>query len=128
MLVLDRQISFKDVLIVCNGFIILFVEAVLEVTFEKFPMRICSYCLMPHHWHFVLWPDGDGDLASFMQRLAVTHVTRWQRNRNQVGSVPLVYQGRFKSFPIEADDYSYQVSRYVERNELRANLVTRAED
>lgn len=102
-------------------------ESVIEETLAKAPMRICSYCLMPNHWHFVLWPEQDGDLAVFMQRLSVTHVTRWQKHRRRVGEGH-VYQGRFKSFPVESDDYFYQVARYVERNALRANLVARAED
>jgi putative transposase len=39
-----------------------------------------------------------------------------------------VYQGRFKSFPIQDDEHFLIVCRYVERNALRANLVGRAED
>jgi putative transposase len=39
-----------------------------------------------------------------------------------------VYQGRFKSFPVQDDDHFLVVCRYVERNALRANLVARAED
>ena len=97
-------------------------ERVMEETLEIWPMRICAYCLMPNHWHMVLWPEHDGDLAAFMQRLSVTHVARWQRNKRCVGDGH-VYQGRFKSFPVETDDYFYQVVRYVERNPLRANLV-----
>jgi putative transposase len=38
-----------------------------------------------------------------------------------------VYQGRFKSFPVQQDDHYFTVCRYVERNPLRANLVARAE-
>src|SRR5579872_294041 len=53
-------------------------ENILEETLVVQPMRLLSYCLMPNHWHFVLWPKEDGDLAAFMQRLTVTHVTRWQ--------------------------------------------------
>ena len=102
-------------------------EAVLGETLRKVPMRICSDCLMHNHWHFVLWPERDADLGAFMQRLTITHVTRWQKNRGRVGEGH-VYQGRFKSFPIEADDYFYQVVRYLERNALRSNLVKRAED
>src|SRR5580698_8724713 len=60
-------------------------EAIVEETLEKSPMRICSYCLMPNHWHFVLWPERNGELAAFMQRLTVTHVTRWQKNRRRKG-------------------------------------------
>ncbi len=62
-----------------------------------------------------------------MQRLTITHVTRWQRNYDRVGYGHM-YQGRFKSFPVETNDYFCQVMRYVERNALRANLVSRAED
>ena len=102
-------------------------ERVIRETLEKRPMRILSYCLMKNHWHFVLWPQSDGDLGRFMQQLTVTHVTRWQKNYNMVG-FGHVYQSRFKSFPVDTDEYFYQVNRYAERNALRANLVKRAED
>ena len=102
-------------------------ERILEETLESYPMRICAYCLMPNHWHLVLWPEHDGELAAFMQRLTISHVRCWQEHRHRVGYGHL-YQGRYKSFPIETDEYLYQVLRYVERNALRANLVPRAED
>lgn len=97
-------------------------EQILAETLESRPMRICAYCLMPNHWHLVLWPENDGDLGAFMQRLTVTHVTRWQRHKRCVGTGH-VYQGRYKSFPVEDDDHFYQLVRYVERNPLRAQLV-----
>lgn len=102
-------------------------ESIIVETLEKCPMRICGYCLMPNHWHFVLWPEQDGDLAAFMQRLTVTHVTRWQKHRGVVGEGH-VYQGRFKSFPVETDDHFYQLLRYVERNAQRAGLCQRVEE
>ena len=101
-------------------------ENAVEETLDKVSMRICGYCVMPNHWHFVLWPEHDGDLAAFMQRLTVTHVTRWQKQHHRIGQGH-VYQGRFKSFPVETDEYFYQLVRYVERNALRANLVEKAE-
>lgn len=39
-----------------------------------------------------------------------------------------LYQGRFKSFPVQGDLHLLLVLGYVERNALRANLVGRAED
>ena len=90
-------------------------------------MRICAYCLMPNHWHFVLWPEHDGDLSAFMQQMTNTHVKRWKAHFHETGYGHL-YQGRFKSFPVQTDEYFYQVVRYVERNALRANLVTSAEE
>ena len=44
-------------------------EGVLEETCESRPIRICAVCLMHNHWHLVLWPEHDGDLAAFMQRV-----------------------------------------------------------
>ena len=102
-------------------------ERIIEKTLESCPMRICAYCLMSNHWHLVLWPERDGDLAAFMQKLTITHVRNWQENRKRVGYGHL-YQGRYKSFPVESDDHFYQVTRYVERNALRANLVSQAQD
>ena len=52
---------------------------------------------------------------------------RWHAHHHTAGTGHL-YQGRFKCFPVEADDHLYTVLRYVERNALRANLVKRAED
>jgi len=102
-------------------------ERMVEKTLRTRPMRICAYCLMPNHWHFVLWPERDGQLGAFLQKLTVTHVRNWQEYHHRVG-FGHVYQGRYKSFPVETEEYFYQVARYVERNALRANLVGRAEE
>jgi len=102
-------------------------ERVLAETLLETPMRICTYCLMPNHWHLLLWPERDGDMARFMHRLTVTHVRRWQEHRHTVG-LGHVYQARYKSFPVEEDEHFLAVARYVERNALRANLVVRAEE
>jgi putative transposase len=102
-------------------------ERVVHDTLQVASMWICAYSAMPSHWHFLLWPEHDGDLARFLQRLTITHVRRWQENRRYVG-LGHVYQGRYKSFPVEEDDHFLAVARYVERNALRANLVSRAED
>jgi putative transposase len=96
-------------------------------TLRRKPMRILGYGIMPNHWHLVLWPGRDGDLAAFMHRLTITHVRRWHLYRKTVGCGHL-YQGTYKSFPIEADEHLLTVLRYVERNALRAGLVERAEN
>ena len=102
-------------------------ERVLLETLRLAPMRNCAYCWMPNHWHLVLWPERDGQLSTFMQRATNRHTQRWQRAKRRVGYGHL-YQGRFKSFPVDSDDHFYSLVRYVERNALRAGLVARAED
>ncbi len=94
----------------------------LRETLELLPMRVLGYCVMSNHWHLVLWPQGDGDLAKFMLRLTISHVRRWLIHRGEVGTGH-VYQGRYKSFPVQDDDHLATLCRYVERNPLRANLV-----
>ena len=102
-------------------------ETVLAEARERFGMRILSYCLMPNHWHLVLWPKQDGDLSRFMGWLTLTHTQRWHAHYDSAGTGHL-YQGRFKSFPVQADEHFLTVCRYVERNALRADLCSRAED
>lgn len=82
---------------------------------------------MPNHWHFVLRPETDSQLSDFFRWLTHTHTMRWHAHDHTDGTGHL-YQGRFKTFPIEADDHLLAVLRYVERNPLRASLCERAED
>lgn len=91
----------------------------------RLPLRVLGWCLMPNHFHFVLWPHGDGDLSRWMQWLMTAHVRRYHRH---YGSSGHVWQGRFKAFPVQHDEHLSTVLRYVERNALRANLAARAED
>jgi len=62
-----------------------------------------------------------------MHWLTMTHAKRWHGFRDTAGRGH-VYQGPFKSFPVESDAHFLTVCRYVERNALRAGLVTHAED
>src|SRR5262249_8747751 len=55
-----------------------------------------------------------------------THAIRWRVAHRTVGYGPL-YQGRFKSFPVQRDEHLLSLLRYVERNPLSAGLVERAE-
>ena len=90
------------------------------------PVRLLAFCLMPNHWHLLLWPEADGQLSEHLRWLTVTHTQRWHAHYHSAGTGPL-YQGRFKAFPVASDDHLFTVWRYVERNALRAGLVTAAE-
>ncbi|MFT7557867.1 MAG: putative transposase [Planctomycetota bacterium] len=98
-------------------------ESVLEEVQQITEMRILSYVIMPNHFHLILYPRSDGDLSKFMQRLTLTHTQRWHSAHNTVGQGHL-YQGRYKSFILKGDRYLFNVLRYVERNPVRANLVS----
>ena len=99
--------------------------ALFEPACERLSMRILGWCLLPNHFHLILWPHGDGDLSRWMQWLLTSHVRRYHRDYGGSGHV---WQGRFKAFPIQQDEHLLTVLRYVERNPLRAKLVRRSEN
>ena len=94
-------------------------DASLEI-----PMRVLGYCLLPNHFHLVVWPEHDGDMSRWMHWAQNAHVRRYHQYYNSSGHI---WQGRFKSFPIQQDEHLLTVLRYVERNPVRAELVERAE-
>jgi putative transposase len=112
-----RRVFYKD------GDYQAFVKAMGHASVEV-PIRVLAWCLMPNHFHLVLWPHHDRDLSHWMHWLLNTHVRRYHRHHRSSGHL---WQGRFKAFAIEHDDHLLAVLRYVERNPLRANLVKRAE-
>ena len=101
-------------------------ESILAEGLLRYPCQILAYQLMPNHWHFVLRPTEDGGMSDFLRWVSLTHTMRLHAHDRSVGAGH-IYQGRFKSFPIQDDDHFVTVCRYVERNAVRAGLVPRAE-
>jgi putative transposase len=102
-------------------------QRILLEGLKGYDSRLVAWCLMPNHWHLVLWPRRDGELSDFMGWVTLTHTQRWHAHRHSRG-YGHVYQGRFKSFVVQEDGHYLMVCRYVERNALRANLIGRAQD
>src|SRR5689334_14461729 len=88
-----------------------FIDLIAEVLSTR-PIRVLAFCLMPNHWHFVLWPETDTQVEAFVGLLALTHAKRLQR---RFGAGPL-YPRRYRASPVESDRGLYRVVRYVERN------------
>lgn len=89
-------------------------------------MRVLSYCVMPNHWHLVLWPERERAISQFMAWLTTTHALRWRWQHGTVGE-GAVYQGRYKAIPVQCDRHFLTLCRYVERNPVRAGLVARTD-
>jgi len=100
-----------------------FLKAIGHASIE-IPMRVLGLCLMPNHFHLALWPFHDGDLSRWMHWVLNTHVRRYHQHYHGSGHI---WQGRYKSFPLEQDDHLLTVLRYIERNPVRAKLAKRAE-
>jgi REP-associated tyrosine transposase len=88
---------------------------------QRTPVRLFAFCLMPNHFHLVVEPEASVDLSRFMQWLMTSHVRRYHRHYEGSGHV---WQGRFKSFPIQRDEHLLTVLRYVRQNPVRASLVS----
>ena len=101
-------------------------ELALQEAHARVPVRLLAYCLMPDHWHLVIWPRRSRELSEFMRWLTVTHTRRWHAQRHVSGSGHL-YQGRYRSFPIEPGEPLRDVIRFIESNPKRGRKITRAE-
>ncbi len=93
----------------------------------RWNVKIFAYIIMPNHFHIVLSPVEDGNVAKFMHFFTMTFTQRWHARNNSIGTGHL-FQGRYKSFIVQNSTYLLQLLLYVERNALRAALVDRAED
>jgi putative transposase len=102
-------------------------ERLLQKAKTETAMRLLDYCIMPNHFHLVIWPKSASQMSQFMRTFTGTHAQCWQLARGTVGS-GAVYQGRYKAIPVQAGRNFYNVCRYVQRNPLRAGLVTKAEE
>jgi putative transposase len=120
--VINRGNGRRDVFLK-DGDFEAFLKALAHACIE-IAMPVLGFCLMPNHFHLVVQPQGDGDLSRWMHWVLNTHVRRYHQHYQSSGHI---WQGRFKSFPIEEDEHLLTVLRYVERNPVRAGLVRRAE-
>lgn len=92
---------------------------------EHAKIELFGFCLMSNHWHLVLRPRRNVDLAAYLSWVTNTHVKRYRAHYQRTSGH--LYQGRFKSFAVQEDAYFLTLLRYVEANPLRAKMVERAE-
>jgi putative transposase len=94
---------------------------------ERTVVRVLAFCLMPNHWHLVLWPYKGAEISAYMQVLMNAHL-RDLMPRNGLVGLGHVYQSRYHNHVIENDGHFLNVGRYVESNARRAGLCDRAEE
>jgi REP element-mobilizing transposase RayT len=95
----------------------------LEKASERFSIKIHVYCLMRNHYHLLV-ETPDANLSKAIQWLNVSFATYVNRKRNRHGHL---FQGRFKSILVEADEYLKELSRYIHLNPVRGNIVANPE-
>ena len=92
---------------------------------SKESFRLYHWVLMNNHVHLLLAIPEEGSLAKAMHGINLAYTSWFNRKYKRVGHL---WQGRFKSFPVENDRYLLACGRYIERNPLRAGIVERPGD
>lgn len=88
-------------------------------------VALYGYCLMPNHWHLVICAEKTEVLSQFMRTLTKAHAVSFVRRHEKHGG-GAVYQGRFRAVAVDRDAHFLALCRYVDRNPLRAGLVSTA--
>lgn len=94
---------------------------------ERTTVRLVSFCLLPNHWHLVLWPWVGSEIPAYMQIAMNAHIRDLLRRHGTAGTGHF-YQGRYKNSAILSAHHLLNVCRYVESNPVAAGLTDRAEE
>jgi len=87
-------------------------------------VRLYAYCLMTNHVHLLLMPAQGQTLASLLKALAGRQTRYVNRVEGRSGTL---WEGRYKSSPVDTESHLLECSRYIELNPLRAGIVGRPE-
>jgi REP element-mobilizing transposase RayT len=96
----------------------------LETATTRFLIRIHTYCLMTNHYHLLV-ETPEANLSRAMQWINVSYAVYFNTKRERHGHL---FQGRFKSVLVEADEYLKPLSRYIHLNPVRAKMIGSASD
>jgi REP element-mobilizing transposase RayT len=81
---------------------------------------IIAYCLMPNHYHLLVYLKTDELSEKIMQPFGVAYTKAINRQQKRVGSL---FQGPFRAKHVDQDNYLLHLSRYIHLNPVEAGLV-----
>ena len=95
--------------------------SLLRKYLKRYHSFLYHYCLMSNHFHMLMKVTKAEDMSKLMQGVDLSYTLYYKRKYEFIGSL---WQGRDKSIVIERDDYLMDCGRYIERNPVRAGIVT----
>ena len=101
-----------------------FLKLLLESK-EKYSIELFAYCLMPNHFHLVIYTKYAESLSKAMHWISSSYVRYYNKKYKISGHL---WQGRYKSFIVEQDSYLLVLLKYVEANPKRSNIVKQCEE
>ena len=87
---------------------------------EEMGMEIYAYCFMSNHVHIVLKEKKDRDISLIMKRV-LTKYARWYNIK--YGRSGALIANRYKSVPVEMNEYFLHLIRYIHQNPVKAGIV-----
>lgn len=87
---------------------------------EKFEVKIHAWVFMTNHVHMLVTPTSKTGVSNMMQMLGRHYVRYFNLTYKRTGTL---WEGRFKSCLIEAENYLLTCQRYIELNPVRAGMV-----
>lgn len=76
-------------------------------------LKLAAFCLMPNHYHMLLYQINHEAMTSFMRSVCTAYSMYFNKKYKRVG--PL-FQSRFRASLISNDAYLQHVSRYIHLN------------
>jgi len=103
-------------------------EELLKIAGEylsKYPIQIHHYCLMTNHAHFLIKSESPVGLSKYMHGIQRAYHHYYRKNHTHFGHL---FQGRYRSLSIETEGYLLDCGRYIERNPVRAKMISDPKD
>ncbi len=76
-------------------------------------VSLLAYCLMPNHFHLLLYQTSQDAITKLMRRIMTGYVMYFNNRYSRVGTL---FQGTYKASHVNADDYLHHISRYIHMN------------
>ena len=98
--------------------------SILKESSTECNVLIGAYCLMTNHVHLLLYPTDEKGMIRFMKRLSQMYSQYFNHKYGRTGKL---WENRYK-LSLGDPERSWVIARYIERNPLRAKIVSKAEN
>lgn len=83
-------------------------------SFAEEVFLIC-YCLMPNHFHLLLYQKQIDGMSRFLQALCTSYSMYFNKRYKRIGTL---FQGPYKAAYVDGDSYLLHITRYIHLNPL----------
>ena len=97
----------------------------LDKSARKYQVAVHSWVFMTNHVHILVTPQTEQGVSRMMQAIGRHYVRYFNHTYGRTGTL---WEGRFKSCLVDAEDYLLACHRYIELNPVRAGMVAVPED